>query len=154
MNTSKRKNIFALGILFFALSSLLFSQEVTVSEKDIQANNFYNEGCKKAQQGDLKGAITEYNKAIAFKPDFKSALHNRAIAKYKSQDAQAAMADLDKVLSIAPDRVESYILRGIIKSKQKNFTGAIEDFDMAIFLKKKMNRRISKRGLRAFCRET
>jgi hypothetical protein len=44
-------------------------------------------------QGDIDGALKDYNKAIRLKPDLTDAYHNRAIARQAQDDIKGAERD-------------------------------------------------------------
>ncbi len=56
----------------------------------------YNTGIADFGKGDFKTAITDFDQAIALKPDFEQAYLNRGNAKFKLKDYQGAISDYTK----------------------------------------------------------
>ena len=72
-------------------------------------------------QGDVKGAIAEYTKAIQLEPRLWKAWQNRAIAKQQSGDVAGAVEDLRKCLEVAPhDAQERRQIEEMLAKAQKS----------------------------------
>ena len=74
-----------------------------------------NRGAAKADLGQHKAAITDYDTSIRLKPDYASAYLNRGIAKAKLGQHEAAIADYDAAIHFKNDLVNAYVNRGIAK---------------------------------------
>lgn len=94
-------------------------------------------GTSKAQFGDFKNAIVDFNKAIQINNNDHQALANRGKAKDELGDLKSALVDLSKAIKLNPKEHDYYVHRGNTKVKMKDYLGAIEDCDMAIKLKPK-----------------
>ena len=60
------------------------------------AEEYFNKGTTKAEKGDYRGAIQDYNKAIEFKPKYFEAYYNRGIAKIQLGQKDSGCLDLSK----------------------------------------------------------
>lgn len=89
-------------------------------------------GTSKAQFGDFKEAIIDFNKALQVNPKDDQAFANRGKAKDELGVLQGALADLSKAIELNPGEHDYYIHRGNTKMKLKDVKGAIEDCKMAI----------------------
>ena len=79
-----------------------------------EAEKNYNNGIANFEKKNFKGAISDYAKAIALKPDFEQAYYNSGIAKFEMKDKTGAIADFDKSISLTQNP-ESYFSRGQVK---------------------------------------
>jgi Flp pilus assembly protein TadD len=61
------------------------------------ATDCYNSGIAKRQNGDLDGALADFNKAIEIKPGYSSAYVARGIVKKQKGDLDGALADFKPI---------------------------------------------------------
>lgn len=94
-----------------------------------------NSATRKLQLGDLKGALKDYDQAIAQNPKDADAFVNRGIAQAELGQHQAAIADYTKALSLKPDLHLAYYNRANVQVQMKAYKGAIADYTKAIELK-------------------
>jgi tetratricopeptide (TPR) repeat protein len=85
-------------------------------------------------QGDLRGAIENYNLAIQANPAYSDAHVSRGNARYALGDLDGASADYTKTIQLAPDWPAGYQNRGFIRHRQGDFRGAVADYSEAIRL--------------------
>jgi tetratricopeptide (TPR) repeat protein len=91
----------------------------------------------KADMNDIKGAIADYDKAIALKPgpeDLATLHGNRGSLKAQLEDYAGALADYDHVIALRPNEAVVYNNRGAIKAGRGDQAGAIADYTKAIAL--------------------
>jgi len=62
-----------------------------------------NRGVAKRKQGDLDGALADFNKVIEMKPDAVGAYNNRGHVKQAKGDFDGAIVDYSKVIDLKPD---------------------------------------------------
>ena len=62
-----------------------------------------NRGNVKQSKDDLDGALADYTKAIALKPDFAEAYFNRSHLKQAQGDLNGARNDFNKAVELKPD---------------------------------------------------
>ena len=84
----------------------------------------------KIKQGDCKGALAEYDKAIELNPNTEY-YFQRGIIKNSLGDYKGAIADFNTAIWEDHDVPEYYETRGIVKDTLGDFKGAVEDFDKA-----------------------
>ena len=100
----------------------------------ISAETYFARGNTKAALGQYVAAISDYDKAIQFKPDDADAYYNRGVVKHKLGQHSAAISDYDKAIQLKPGFAEAYINRGNTKANLGQYYAAISDFDKAIQL--------------------
>lgn len=91
-------------------------------------------GTSKAQFGDFKNAIGDFNKALQVNNKDDRAYANRGKAKDELGDLKGALADLTKAIVLNSEEHDYYIHRGNTKVKMRDLKGAIEDCSKAIEL--------------------
>ena len=87
-----------------------------------------NNGAKKVLDGDLRGAVAEFEKAIELDPDYEKAYFNMAICQYKLKDYKDAVESLTKVLAIKPGFYNAIYYRAYSNYRMKAYDAALEDF--------------------------
>ena len=94
-------------------------------------------GTSKAQFGDFKNAIIDFNKALQVNKNDAQAYANRGKAKDELGDLKGALADLSRAIELKPEEHEYYIHRGNTKVKMHDFKGALDDCNKALELDSK-----------------
>jgi tetratricopeptide (TPR) repeat protein len=88
----------------------------------------YNErGNARYKQGDLSGAIVNYNKAIELEPEYGDAYYNLALAYYKQGNWDQAVLNYSKAIAINPKDAESYNDRAVAYFQLKEYRKAWGD---------------------------
>jgi tetratricopeptide (TPR) repeat protein len=87
---------------------------------------------QKEAEGDLAGAIEEFNHALELNPTDEFILTHRGDLKVKSGDADGAIADYNRTLELFPNSISAYLGRGDAKAKKGDSVGAVADYDHAI----------------------
>jgi S1-C subfamily serine protease len=100
----------------------------------LTADDFFITAGNKSQKGDYRGAIIDYNKALALNPQFEEIYFRRGIARTLIKDWQGAEADYTRAISTKPEYAEAYLHRGSIRNTLSNWRGAKSDFDIALAL--------------------
>ncbi|MGK7873930.1 MAG: tetratricopeptide repeat protein [Xenococcaceae cyanobacterium] len=100
------------------------------------AKDFFNQGYKKDEQGDYKGAIEDYTQAIRINPNYADAYNNRGLARYQLGEYQAAIEDYTQAIRINPNDADAYYSRGIARKNLGDKRRAISDFLQAAELYK------------------
>ena len=112
-----------------------YSQFDKIIDKFSDVADYNVRGTSKAQFGDFKGAIVDFNKALQVNKNDHQAFANRGKAKDELGDLKEALKDLTKAISLNPEVHDYYIHRGNTKVKMNNLRGAIEDCNKAIKLR-------------------
>ena len=95
------------------------------------SNKLTNNGLERLYKQDYKGAIADFNKAIAIHGKNPTAYYNRGLARYSLQDRKGALADFDKAIELEPIFSMAYYNRAIAKTDAKDYEGAIADYHAA-----------------------
>lgn len=99
-----------------------------------QADAHLSDGLKQAWEGDLDGAISAFNQAIAVAPDLSVAYLNRGLAYDRQGESARAIADLDRAVRHAPQSARAYYNRSLLLRKQGDTKRADVDEQRAINL--------------------
>jgi len=92
-------------------------------------------GIEKAKNGDLDGAIADFNRAAELDPKNDAPYYNRAQAKRLKNDTAGAIADYTKAIELGSTNPAAYNNRGNARVENKDRDGAIADYTRAIELK-------------------
>ena len=84
------------------------------SSKLLSADTYFLRGNKKIELGDYNGAISDYNKAINLKPDFRYAFYKRGCARNKLGQTRKAKSDFLIAVELS-DKVDDVGLKIIIE---------------------------------------
>lgn len=97
--------------------------------------NLVNRGIEKAKNGDLDGALADFDRAIELNPKDDAAYYNRAQAKRLKKDAGGAVADYTRAIELGSKNPAAYNNRGNARAENNDRDGAIADYTRAIELK-------------------
>jgi tetratricopeptide (TPR) repeat protein len=93
-----------------------------------------NRGIEKAKNGDLDGAIADFDRAIELNPKDDAPYYNRAQAKSLKKDAAGALADYNRAIELGSTNPAAYNNRGNARAEKNDRDGAIADYTRAIEL--------------------
>jgi len=86
-------------------------------------------------EGDVHGALVDFESAIAADPSWAEAWNNRGAARQALGDPAGALADFDRALEINPRSAEAYNNRGLVHHLLGERVRALADFDQALQLR-------------------
>ncbi len=93
-----------------------------------------NRGNKRAANGDMEGALSDFNEAIALNPTKATAFFNRGFLYNTSGQFEAAIHDFTDTIDLLPDYDEAYFQRGNSHRQLGEFQRSIQDYSQAIRL--------------------
>jgi tetratricopeptide (TPR) repeat protein len=102
---------------------------------DASDGDLVNRGIEKAKNGDLDGAIADFNRAAQLNPKDDAPYYNRAQARRLKNDTAGAIADYTKAIELGSTNPAAYNNRGNARAENKDRDGAIADYTRAIELK-------------------
>jgi tetratricopeptide (TPR) repeat protein len=102
---------------------------------DASDGDLVNRGIEKAKNGDLDGAIADFNRAAELNPKDDAPYYNRAQARRLKNDTAGAIADYTKAIELGSTNPAAYNNRGNARAENKDRDGAIVDYTRAIELK-------------------
>jgi len=114
------------------------------------AIDFLNHGVDKAERGNFRGAIADFNQAIKLNPNWSAAYYNRALAHYDLGDKQAAIADFNQTIKLNPNDANAYVNLGSARYDLGDKQAAIADFNQAIKLNPNLADAYDNRGVAYF----
>jgi tetratricopeptide (TPR) repeat protein len=102
------------------------------------AADFSDRGIARQARGDLDGAITDFNSAVAIDPKNVVALYRRGLARQAQDDRTNAMADFSEVIRLSPRDADAYSNRAFLKQCSNDPDGALADYAQALVINSKL----------------
>jgi tetratricopeptide (TPR) repeat protein len=97
-------------------------------------NGLFNRGHSYEANGQYDQAVSDYNRAIALKPDLAMAYEARANAYYKLRQYDWAITDYNRAIALMPDNAEPFGNRGNAYLAMFRPDKAIVDYTKALKL--------------------
>jgi tetratricopeptide (TPR) repeat protein len=97
-----------------------------------QAAACFNSANLKYENGDIKGALADYDRAIMLKPSYSRAYNNRGILRASAfKDYPGAIADFGKAIEFDPGYAEAYLGRGTAYLLMRDVQSACSNWERA-----------------------
>ncbi len=113
-------------------NSVINIKNIEFNRSQQDAYTYYEQGIVKYTEGDLDGALQDFDKAIELGFRYSSIYYKRGIIKSKQKNLNSAIEDYNKAIELNPQDVAyTYYARGFAKDLQGDLLGAIQDFDKA-----------------------
>ena len=106
-----------------------------LAASDASNGDLVNRGIEKAKNGDLDGAIADFDRAAELNPKDDAPYYNRAQAKRLKNDTAGAIADYTRAIELGSTNPAAYNNRGNARAENDDRDGAIADYTRAIELK-------------------
>ena len=124
------------GILVTATSILtfssFFSNTSSPNTSEMTAEDYFARGADKHDQNNYRGAIEDYNRAIAIEQDDGDTYYERGHAHLELGEHKKAIEDFSQAIAIDRDDAEVYYHRGHAHLELEEYLKAIKDFSKAI----------------------
>jgi tetratricopeptide (TPR) repeat protein len=120
--------------LMLMLGSVSLGCDDAPPEVEAPQSKLTRSATRKLQLGDLKGALKDYNQAIAETPSNPDAYINRGIVQDELRQHKAAIADYTKAIALNPDQHLAYYNRANAQVQLKQYAKAIADYDKVLEL--------------------
>ena len=119
----------------FYLLNIIIVFGILISCDFKSTDEYFNNACKKEEQGDFEGAIKDLDKVLKRIPNDIEALINRAIDKKALGRYDDAMLDFNKAMILDSNNIVALYNRGNLFAKIENYKAAIDDYNRAIKLR-------------------
>jgi tetratricopeptide (TPR) repeat protein len=97
------------------------------------AQEYLERGIASVRNGNLAGALADFDKAIELEPNVAIHYINRGnTLMIMERDLDKALADFDKAIELGFRGPDIYKSRGLVRYYRNNFAGAIAEYDKAI----------------------
>lgn len=110
------------------------SHQNGVDKQFFRAEQYYLEGNKFRESGDLENALHSYNEAIKLDVNYTVAINNRGHIHRLMGNLDDAISDYNKAIRLDPLLAIAYNNRGFVKQKRDDWKGALTDYNHAITL--------------------
>lgn len=112
------------------LSLLLLNIACVSTKKGAEA--YFKSGNIKSYQGNYRGAIKDFGRALKVNPQHAKAYLGRSNVKYNLKNYQGAIEDCSAAIRLNPNLVDAYFNLGISYYELKRYKNAIKEFDHSI----------------------
>src|SRR5438132_7146331 len=143
-----------LSLMCVALIATAFAQAQGDPHPELtsKANALTKSGNQKMRDGDLDGAIADFNQVIEIDKIFPENVQsgsyvNRGLAYQKKGDLDAALADFNKAIKLQSNNYYAYQNRAGLYEKRNEIDAALADYSKAIKLNSKFPFAYRGRGL-------
>jgi tetratricopeptide (TPR) repeat protein len=106
-----------------------------------------NRGLARAERGDNRGAIADFDTALGASPSFAETWASRAVSKAALGDLDGAIADFREAIRISPDRAEYRFNYGLTLGDRGRWDDALSELGEAIRLRPDFAEAYLNRGL-------
>ncbi len=128
---TKKSYFNVVGTTLFLLGGLILAFYSHIPQR-LVAHYYITQGIDKSQQGNSKGALDDFTKAIQIDPQNDVAYVQRGKVRFDLGDDKGALKDCDQAVVINPRSSQAYNDRGNIRAAMGNEQGAIQDYTQAI----------------------
>lgn len=97
-----------------------------------EAREAQKQGTELRRQGDLQGALREFNRAVRLAPESQFAWYNRGLVRRELQDCPAAVRDFDRALELQADFFNALYQRGNCLQALGEYARAVDDYTRAV----------------------
>ena len=120
------------------LLTLLSFNFIIAQEMNPDAGKLYNEGNSLLKAGNYKGAIDNYDKALAIEKDYRI-YYQKGVAQKKARDLDGAKQSFEECIKLKSDFSGAFNALGGVYFQQGDFNAAITNFEKVLSLTDKSN---------------
>lgn len=133
----KEYELYKSGKSITEIKQLLEKPESETPRKSETHDNvvvYFNQAKEKEKRGQVREAITDYDKIIELQPDNVKAYLYRGMTRVRAAEYHEAIMDFDKIIELEPDNSNGYYYRAKAKEELAKYVDAVIDYDTAIQL--------------------
>ena len=133
----KEYELYKSGKSITEIKQLLEKPESETPRKSETHDNvvvYFNQAKEKEKRGQVREAITDYDKIIELQPDNVKAYLYRGMARVRAAEYHEAIMDFDKIIELEPDNSNGYYYRAKAKEELAKYVDAVIDYDTVIKL--------------------
>ena len=127
----KQIKIFPMILIIFLITAV-FS---LAQDMNPEAAKLYNEGNGLLKAGNYKGAITDYDKALAIEKDYRI-YYQKGVAQKKVNDLSGSLASFEECVKLKSDFEAGYNAVGGVYFSMGDFHKAVDNFEKVLTLSK------------------
>ncbi len=145
------------GFIFGKRNTSFYNPQKALKQYDLYLDTvkdnivaYLNRGDIRRREGDIDGAIKDYNSALNLNPDYVWALNNRGWIYYSvpnKRDINKALSDFNRAAIARPEYYWTYMNRAAVYEFLKKWQRAEEDYHWASDLRPKSNKVFERMGL-------
>jgi len=114
------------------LFAVLFFASIAGAADLDAAREAQKRGAELHLKRDFKGALAEFDRAVALAPDSDLAWYNRGLVHRDLRDCRSAVADFDRALALQPEFFNALYQRANCLQQLGEYTKAVDDYSRAI----------------------
>jgi tetratricopeptide (TPR) repeat protein len=115
----------------FAIALALAAASAQSSDLD-EARAAQARGAELHQQGDLQGALSEFDRAVRLAPSSDLAWYNRGLVHRDLDDCRSAVADFSRALELQAEFFNALYQRGNCRQALALYADAVDDYSRAV----------------------
>ncbi|MCH7771095.1 MAG: tetratricopeptide repeat protein [Bacteroidetes bacterium] len=125
-----------LTAILLSLFLLILAVHAYSQDMNPEAGKLYNKGNSLLKAGNYKGAIENYDKALAIEKDYRT-YYQKGIAQKKTRDLEKAKSSFEECIKLKNDFSGSYNALGGVYFQMGNYLEAIKNFEKVLTLTNK-----------------
>ena len=125
-----------LTAILLSLFLLILAVHAYSQDMNPEAGKLYNKGNSLLKAGNYKGAIENYDKALAIEKDYRT-YYQKGVAQKKTRDLENAKSSFEECIKLKNDFLNSYNALGGVYFQMGNYLEAIKNFEKGLTLTKK-----------------
>jgi tetratricopeptide (TPR) repeat protein len=100
-------------VLLFGVIGIMSSAQEITKEREAEALSYLEKGNAKSDNGDWKGAIEDYDKAVKFNPKNAEGYYKRALMAHNLKDYWVAINDYSNAIRLNNAYADAFFGRGL-----------------------------------------